>query len=62
MCITGKLVLTCVPGIVAVSPGQRVSKTPDEVEEGPGQDNAVESGIQLDYYDRIASSWRETTS
>ncbi len=48
-------ILTCIPGIVAGGPRQRVSERVDEVEEGPCQDDAVHSGKQLDHYDRIAS-------
>ena len=54
--------LTCVPGVVACGPGQRVSETIEEVEEGPGQDDDIESGIKLDHYGRIAGTWRERTS
>lgn len=47
--------LTCVPVIVTGGPGQRVSETVNEVEESPSQDNAVQSGIQLDHYDGVTS-------
>lgn len=50
---------TCVPGIVAGGPGQRVPETIDKVEEGPGQDNAVDSGINLDRDDRISDPCRD---
>lgn len=41
--------LTCVPWIVAGGPGQGISEAVDEVEEGPGQDDGVESGVQLNH-------------
>jgi len=57
--VSEQAILTCVPGIVAGGPGQRVSETIEEVEEGPGQDDDIESGIKLDHNGRIAGPWKE---
>lgn len=43
------MTLTCVPRTAAGSPGERVSETVDDVQQGPGQDNGIHSGVKLDY-------------
>lgn len=41
--------LTCVPRTAAGGPGERISETVDEVQQGPGQDKGIHSGVKLDY-------------